>query len=100
MQDEPRVLAGRCFCGAVEYRVPDAFRYCAICHCPDCRRRTGSAFKPFAGIEAAKVVIAKGQENLAVFGDAAGNDTSCKLCGSLLYSVVREGQYVHVAMGT
>lgn len=25
---------------------------------------------------------------------------SCSACGSLLYSVVREGAYVHVTMGT
>ena len=24
----------------------------------------------------------------------------CKLCGSFLYSVVRDGAYVHVGMGT
>ena len=36
-----------------------------------------------------------------IFGDEnAAHDTHCKACGSLLYSVVREGAYVHVAMGT
>jgi hypothetical protein len=35
-----------------------------------------------------------------IFGDDDGNDTRCKLCGSLLYSVVRDGAFVHVAMGT
>ncbi len=35
-----------------------------------------------------------------IFGDDQGNDTHCKACGSLLYSVVRDGAYVHVAMGT
>jgi hypothetical protein len=35
-----------------------------------------------------------------IYGDADGNDTHCKRCGSLLYSVVRAGTFVHVAMGT
>ena len=35
-----------------------------------------------------------------IFGEEDGNDTHCKVCGSLLYSVVREGAYIHVAMGT
>jgi hypothetical protein len=35
-----------------------------------------------------------------IFGDENGNDTHCKVCGSLLYSVVRDGAFVHVAMGT
>ncbi len=34
------------------------------------------------------------------FGDESGYDTHCKMCGSLLYSVVREGAFVHVTMGT
>jgi hypothetical protein len=35
-----------------------------------------------------------------IYGDDNGNDQHCGVCGSLLYSVVREGAYVHVAMGT
>lgn len=35
-----------------------------------------------------------------IFGDETGNNTHCRLCGSLLYSVVRDGAFVHVAMGT
>lgn len=35
-----------------------------------------------------------------IFGDENGNDTRCKMCGSFLYSVVRDGTFVHVAMGT
>ncbi|MGH6827835.1 MAG: GFA family protein [Rhizomicrobium sp.] len=95
-----RILAGKCFCGAVAYTVPDEFLYAAYCHCSNCRRTTGSAFKPFAGIEREKLVLAKGQEDLMIFGEDDGNDTHCKLCGSLVYSVVRDGAYVHVAMGT
>ena len=95
-----RILAGKCFCGAVAYTVADEFLYAAYCHCSNCRRTTGSAFKPFAGIEREKLVLAKGHEDLMVFGEDDGNDTHCKICGSLLYSVVRDGAYVHVAMGT
>ena len=95
-----RILAGKCFCGAVAYTVPDEFLYAANCHCSNCRRTTGSAFKPFAGIEREKLVLAKGHEDLTVFGEDDGNDTHCKVCGSLVYSVVRDGAYVHVAMGT
>ena len=29
-----------------------------------------------------------------------GNHTRCGVCGSLLYSVVRNGEYVHVALGS
>ena len=95
-----RLLGGKCFCGAVHYAVVDEFAYAANCHCSNCRRTTGSAFKPFAGIARDRLGITKGEGNLMTFGDENGNDTHCKRCGSLLYSVVRDGAFVYVAMGT
>ena len=93
-------LSGKCFCGAVEYAVDDSFVYAANCHCSDCRRTTGSAFKPFAGIPREKFALTKGADGLLIHGDAQGHDAHCSTCGSLLYSLVREAAWVHVAMGT
>jgi hypothetical protein len=97
---DARMLVGQCQCGAVRYRVPDAFVYAANCHCSRCRAATGSAFKAFAGIERTKLEITQGMNSLLVFGDDELNDTRCEKCGSLLFSVVRNGEYVHVAMGS
>jgi hypothetical protein len=95
-----RTLTGQCLCGAVRYAVADQFLYAANCHCSNCRRTTGSAFKPFAGIERQKLRITGGADALMLFGDQGGNDQHCKRCGSLLFSVVHDGAFVHVAMGT
>ena len=95
-----RMLAGKCMCGAVRYAVADAFGYAVNCHCSICRQATGSAFKAFAGIERDKLSITQGEDSLLIFGDAGNNDTRCKLCGSFLFSVVRDGKFLHVAMGT
>jgi hypothetical protein len=95
-----RILAGKCCCGAVGYTVADMFLYAANCHCSNCRRTTGSAFKPFAGIERGKLAITRGEAELMIFGQEDANDTHCGICGSLLFSVVRGGAYAHVAMGT
>jgi hypothetical protein len=94
------VLNGRCECGAVRYRVADEFLYAANCHCSNCRAGTGSAFKPFAGIEHEKLELTDGADKLLIWGDADNNHTRCAQCGSLLYSVVRDGAYVHVALGS
>jgi hypothetical protein len=94
------VLAGACECGAVRYRVADEFLYAANCHCSRCRASTGTAFKAFAGIERQKLEITQGADNLLIVGEEDANHTRCGACGSLLYSVVREGAYVHVAMGS
>jgi hypothetical protein len=96
-----RRLAGTCYCGAVQYEVEDQFAYALNCHCSNCRRTTGSAFKPFAGIERHKFRVVTGEDARLIYGDeAATHDAHCERCGSLLYSVVREGQWVYVAMGT
>ena len=95
-----RMLAGRCECRAVRYLVADEFRYAANCHCSNCRAATGSAFKPFAGIEREKLEVVEGGDTLLVWGSEDENHTRCGVCGSLLYSVVRDGQYVHVALGS
>jgi hypothetical protein len=80
--------------------VLDAFRYAANCHCSGCRAATGSAFKAFAGIEREHLRITDGIDELAVFGVDDANDTRCGACGSFLFSVVRDGAFVHVAMGS
>ena len=96
-----RRLTGRCLCGAVRYAVPDAFLYAMCCHCSNCRRTTGSAFKPFAGIPRQQLSVLQGDEDMLVYGGGGPNfDVHCRKCGSLLYSVVRQGEYVHVPMGT
>jgi len=97
----PRRLNGRCLCGAVTYEVADAFDYAMNCHCADCRRATGSAFKPLAGIKRQHLAITGGADATLVYGDiSAAHDVRCIRCGSLLFSIVRDGAYAHVAMGT
>ena len=68
------LLSGRCLCGAVHYTVKNAFLYSLICHCQDCRRATGSAFKPFAGIERDRLEITQGDNHLLRYGDETNQD--------------------------
>ena len=93
-------LVGKCLCGTAEYSVADEFRYSLICHCSQCRRATGAANKPFAGIERNKLAVTSGQASLLRFGDGSNHDIRCGKCGSFLYSVVRDGEYIHVALGS
>ncbi|MDH2386899.1 GFA family protein [Bradyrhizobium sp. CER78] len=94
------ILTGECFCRDVRYEVADAFAYALNCHCSNCRRTTGSAFKPFAGIVREKFTVTSGADGLLIYGDEITHDAHCGRCGSLLYSQVRNGAYVHVTMGT
>lgn len=92
-------LAGQCLCGAVRYAVDDAFEYALNCHCTNCRRATGSAFKAFAGIARERLALTHGQGDLLIHGTPQAGDFRCGACGSLLYSVVREAAYAHVTLG-
>ena len=93
-------LRGKCECGAVQYTVADEFLYAMNCHCSNCRSSTGSAFKALGGIEREKLRVDDGSGALLVYGEDDANHTRCAACGSLLYSVVRDGAYVHVALGS
>ncbi|MCB1341016.1 MAG: GFA family protein [Pseudooceanicola sp.] len=95
-----RILTGQCLCGGVTYSLPDRFAYALICHCSQCRRATGSASKPFGGIPLDDLKVTKGADLLTSYGDAEAQDRRCGTCGSLLWSVVREGKWAHVALGT
>lgn len=92
------MLEGKCECGAVRYAVEDAFLYAANCHCSNCRAATGSAFKPFAGIEREKLAVVAGADSLLIWGDEEANHTRCGVCGGFLFSVV--GARVHVSLGS
>ena len=97
----PRILRGRCYCGSMQYEVADEFEYAANCHCSDCRRATGSAFKPFAGIAREKLRVVEGYESTLIFGDVAANhDVHCGVCGSFMFSVLNQGTRLHLTLGT
>ncbi|HEU4694784.1 MAG TPA: GFA family protein [Vicinamibacterales bacterium] len=91
-----RVLHGSCLCGATLYNVADDFKYALICHCSQCRRATGSAFKPFGGIERFHLKVKKGR--LKIYGDVVRHNANCITCGSLLYSIIEK--MAHVTYGT
>jgi hypothetical protein len=46
------------------------------------------------------LTITSGDDVIQKFGDGEGHHASCGKCGSLLYSLVRDGAYVHVTYGT
>lgn len=93
-------MAGSCLCGAAHYRVEDRFVYAMNCHCGQCRRTTGSAFKPMGGIPVEKVRLEAPEAAILRFGKGDIADIPCAACGSLLYSIVRDGKGAHVAYGT
>src|SRR5438034_10904675 len=70
-QSNARILRGECLCRTVAYEVADAFEYALNCHCSNCRRATGSAFKPFAGIARDRLQLVRGDHDLLIHGEVS-----------------------------
>ena len=94
-----RTLVGTCQCGAITYAVADEFVYAVNCHCLMCRLATGAAFQSLAGIERAKLSVTSGADSILI-GGPGWHEERRRLCSSLLFAVVRDGAFAHVAMGT
>ena len=78
-------VPGRCFCGAVRFRVELPTLFCAHCHCSMCRRSHGAAYVTWIGVP---------RERLAMEADASlvrhrssehGTRSFCGRCGSSLF---------------
>ncbi|KAH7068423.1 Mss4-like protein [Paraphoma chrysanthemicola] len=50
-------ISGSCLCNTVRYRLLTSPLFCYACHCPDCKRITGSAFGLFLQIETYNIQI-------------------------------------------
>ena len=40
----PGVIQGGCLCGGIRFQVTNVVGPLELCHCPRCRKTTGSAF--------------------------------------------------------
>ncbi|GAC1632760.1 MAG: GFA family protein [Nevskia sp.] len=94
-------LRGRCLCGAVEYRIPDALHYAGYCHCADCRAFSGSAFSAFGGIAEADFRWLRGEDQVTHFAKSEQTVLGfCRVCGSSLYAKKPGLRMIHVRLGT
>ena len=93
-------IGGACSCGAVRFELTPPSRFCAHCHCQNCRRAHGAAFVTWAGFKKEQVVI-HGEEALTHYTtDTDAVRSFCKRCGStLFYSGPRWPDEWHVAVG-
>lgn len=91
---------GRCLCGAVEFTVAGDYEYSGYCHCSGCQAASGSAFTAFAAARKEQLNVDKGLDELRIYPRKADNLSHfCRNCGSVLFAVVRGGQYAHVQLG-
>jgi hypothetical protein len=86
-------VEGQCHCGAVVYEADVEPGSIGICHCLDCQRLTGSAFRANIVAPAEGFRILKGQPRHYVkTGDSGARRVHafCETCGSPVYSCAVE----------
>jgi len=80
------VITGSCHCGAVKYEIHGQFLMFAYCHCPDCRKYSGSAFSSILGTESAGFKIVVGEDRLIEYQSSPGKHRFfCGTCGCRIY---------------
>jgi hypothetical protein len=92
-------VGGSCSCGAVRFLVTLPSRFCAHCHCNNCRKAHGAAFVTWVGVPNAQFELTAGEEHLARYlTDTGATRSFCDRCGTtLLYQGPRWPDEVHVA---
>ncbi|MCP3980948.1 MAG: GFA family protein [bacterium] len=92
-------VAGSCSCGAVRFDVRSPSKFCAHCHCDNCRRAHGAAFVTYAGYPADQVRVTAGRDSLVRYRtDTDATRSFCGTCGStLFYEGPRWPDEIHVA---
>ena len=91
-------VSGSCLCGAVAFEADLPSRFCAHCHCNNCRRAHGAAFVTWVGFPNQQFRFTKGESNLVRFKtDTAATRSFCVTCGTTLtYESARWAGEVHV----
>lgn len=81
------MIQGSCFCGAIKFEIHGKLLMFANCHCPDCRKFTGSAFASVLVTEASGFKVVAGEDNLVAYASSPGKGRNfCKTCGCHLFS--------------
>lgn len=81
------MLSGSCYCGAVRYEITGRLLIFAYCHCPDCRKFSGSAFSAVLAVEAEGFRVTAGADHLVPYPSSPGKQRSfCRTCGCHLFA--------------
>jgi hypothetical protein len=82
-------IRGGCHCGAVRYESEGRLLRFVNCHCPDCRKASGSAFGSVLAVESTGFKVVSGEENLVPYESSPGKRRCfCKTCGSHVFARV------------
>jgi len=95
-------MSGGCLCGKVRYTVSSAPVMCAVCHCRDCQRFTGSAFVSAMRVPVDAVSV-QGELKTVEMAGSSGQVIRrhfCPDCGSSIFGEPYRPDMINVMAGT
>jgi len=76
-------IRGRCLCGGVAFEITGPLQNPLNCHCSQCRRQHGAAFRSRVRVAAADFHWLKGEELVTFYESEGGYQRGfCSRCGS------------------
>ena len=84
--EDGKPLTGSCLCGTVQFELRLPSKFCAHCHCSNCRRAHGAAFVTWTGFPEVQVRTVSGMDTLHRYlTDTGATRSFCSKCGSTLF---------------
>jgi hypothetical protein len=78
---------GKCFCGAVEFRVSGAPAATGYCHCGSCRSWSAGPVNAFSLWPPSSLQVVKGADKIGTYNKTPGSARKwCTVCGGHLFT--------------
>ena len=82
-------FTGECLCGNIAYEISGQLGPIINCHCSNCRRWHGSAFRTRSAVESKNFKWLRGEQLLSKYHSSEHViKTFCSICGSNLISIL------------
>lgn len=82
----PQLIKGGCYCGRIKYQVQLPVKWCAHCHCSQCRHTQGAPVVTWFGVEKKNFETLKGEQDIAWFDSSeTAKRGHCIHCGTPLF---------------
>ncbi len=74
---------GSCLCGGIRFEILGEIQHILNCHCSDCRKAHGAAFRTRGAVDPRSLQFLSGEELLTRYEHKKGEFRSfCRVCGS------------------
>jgi hypothetical protein len=86
-----KTLTGRCLCQAIAYEITGTLGPIVNCHCSQCRRWHGAAFRTRASVKKHQFRWLSGEIHLSKYDVSESvTHTFCSICGSCLITLYKD----------